>query len=114
MAMADGPQEAPALHNPAASLSSPAPKQPSPAVEAAAPAGVAEGEEAGAPPPLPGASVLPADDGAGGAAASDEAAADEAVMTVPMPASVGRHPALHNPEPPPRLQRWRCRRRQRR
>ena len=114
--MAEEPQAtgSPALQTVAAWLSSPAPKQPSAAVEAAAPAGVAEGKEAvqgaaeaGAAPPLPGASVLPADDGAGGAAASDEAAAarltvprpavDEAVVTMPMPAFAGRQPALHNP-----------------
>ena len=139
-----------ALQTVVAWLCSPAPKQPSAAVEAAAPAAVAEEKEAiqgaaeaGAAPPLPGASVLPADEGAGGAAASDEAAAarltvprqavDEAVVAMPMPAFVGRQPALHNPagaapalpvepslprapakEPPPGLQaaaaavRWRA------
>lgn len=55
-------QEAPALHNPAASVSSPALKQPSPEVEAAAAAGEAQ-------------------------------AVDEAVVTMPMPAFVGRQPA---------------------
>ena len=121
-------QEALALHNPAASLSSPAPKQPPPATKnpealnlpsRPSPAGVAKGKEAvqgaaeaGAAPPLPGASVLPADDGSGEAAARlalqflEAAAArltvprqavDEAVVTMPMPAFVGRQPALHNP-----------------
>ncbi len=65
---------------------SPAPKQPSPSVEAAAPAGAAEWNKAGhgaaetrAAPPLPAASVLPADVVARGAAASG--AKEQGVLT---------------------------------
>ena len=82
-------------------------RAPSLAVEAAAPAGVAEEKEAvqgaaeaGAAPPLPGASVLPADDGAGGAAASgvQEPGLPATLPSPPPPtAACASIPALHNP-----------------
>ena len=85
-------------------LAAAAPKHPSPAVE-----GMAEGKravqnaaEAGAVPPLPEASVLPADNRAGRAAASDGAvtahltvprqAMGETDVTMPMQVSIGSSP----------------------